>query len=1346
LGDQAHKDRFNKIGNREMYMNCAVVDVIGSDSYYKKKLKQKRDNYDDTEYEYDYADADADAEVAEDSPMSAQAALSGLPKLYVANLKNVNSCQTRETVDPVFDDPGEDVEYGGDESSAAEAESWNKKRMNKRSTCTGTGRKASGGSAPSSSSTGASSSSWSSTSSQSGGSSGSSSTSGDDGQWHEADDGQWHGDSNQEDTTSDDSSSATQGTVNCNDGQYHPDECGHGPPTHKSETKVAAQQTQQHSSDADPGHSGSSHHRVWSGYDTPAEDAYYADSGDYDESADYWDWAPYRQATTSQAPPGSEAAPSDASEMFWDSFDDEDMVNNIEVVSDGTSSYLVVKEVSTTITAPLPLRTPIYDADGHMLVDAGFGTNGANEFLVPEPDATSSTSSVPTPAVTPSAQLPEIYVVSEESQDGTTRYLVVELSTTTISAALPLQSPIYDSNGFLLVEPDLSSDNPFGFVVAVPNTVPVTTAVDTGIVEPTAPMTIDIPLDTVAANLVAEGGMAGFAWPSATAGASEITGSSEPFFEGVVGTAWFTEIVDEPIIAETGVPEPMDLAGTETEITATVAVDDIPAVPTRQTPTWVFTPVEDIYWAPFTRTYTTSGQVTSVEMLVNPLRTDPASVDAGGLVEGGAEESNAEGTSPVEAYGTDDIYTWDPLPIDGDGEEINEWDTSSQDTEELSDEAWDQVYPDGTDPPDDYWGRKAVRRPGKGHSATTTGPRRGSPSHCEDPEWNCDGCASPSRCVKINRCTRSCARRLSYTRAPVTATVTVAVTRTVYATATDESASTDEGATTEGGYLIPIPPFTTAVETVPEATSSDVSPFTVDSTPAPLELPSSTAEIAPAPSAPLLSPPPFPILNATAASNSTSISTSTETVTTTVESVAPSTDAAACAPDFVGDDTSPYLPCQPGTYLCKSATQFYTCGQFGASGEWEYGELRELGGMTCVPTLVEGSVGARRRVRKRQGDGEEYYDGEDDEGYPEGDGDEEGEGEGDGDVEWVDEVVDAGPGGEQAVDDAQDQGEDQAVEEPQDRPAEDAAAEQGEEGQYQDEEPQDEEPQSEDAEDDQPQDDQPQDDQPQDDQPQDDQPQDDQPQDDQPQDEEPQYNEPQSEDAEDDQPQDDQPQDDQPQDEEPQDNEPSDGQQEEPPQDSEPTEPEEGPSTDEEPAPSPSPSPSPRPSKPKGILLDDSQQDPSYRDGAPDQSALYALFGGEPESYSSTWPEAEGAPYEGAPAPGYRVPASSPAPSKTPTSTPSKSATPKSTPTPTTGKVGVTITDAKTRSGGGNKTAVSSGRRKAKRQDENAVTGAELPYLMEGLGPVIPEDMQTGGTSRACLPVPSGYYRADTFA
>ncbi|OCK75356.1 lytic polysaccharide monooxygenase, partial [Lepidopterella palustris CBS 459.81] len=74
---------YNRVGNREMYMNCAVVDIVGDDS-----PSHRRE--------------------------TAMGALAHLPDIWVANLAGINSCRTTENADPVFPNPGPDVVYGND--------------------------------------------------------------------------------------------------------------------------------------------------------------------------------------------------------------------------------------------------------------------------------------------------------------------------------------------------------------------------------------------------------------------------------------------------------------------------------------------------------------------------------------------------------------------------------------------------------------------------------------------------------------------------------------------------------------------------------------------------------------------------------------------------------------------------------------------------------------------------------------------------------------------------------------------------------------------------------------------------------------------------------------------------------------------------------------------------------------------------------------------------------------------------------------------------------------------------------------------------------------------------------
>lgn len=76
---------FNEIGNREMYMNCAQVQIVGSSA--ARRSKEKR--------------------------QGAFSSMSSLPNIWRANIQGLNTCKTTEGLDLVYPDVGPKVIWGG---------------------------------------------------------------------------------------------------------------------------------------------------------------------------------------------------------------------------------------------------------------------------------------------------------------------------------------------------------------------------------------------------------------------------------------------------------------------------------------------------------------------------------------------------------------------------------------------------------------------------------------------------------------------------------------------------------------------------------------------------------------------------------------------------------------------------------------------------------------------------------------------------------------------------------------------------------------------------------------------------------------------------------------------------------------------------------------------------------------------------------------------------------------------------------------------------------------------------------------------------------------------------------
>jgi hypothetical protein len=114
------------MGNRETYMNCAVVDVVPKGSL---KTQPSTINARDT--------ARANA--------VAQAALASYPTLFVANLEGLNKCVAKEMMDVVFNARGKTVAFANGENASAKSSFENGQ-------CIGRGSDDAGSSASSSSS------------------------------------------------------------------------------------------------------------------------------------------------------------------------------------------------------------------------------------------------------------------------------------------------------------------------------------------------------------------------------------------------------------------------------------------------------------------------------------------------------------------------------------------------------------------------------------------------------------------------------------------------------------------------------------------------------------------------------------------------------------------------------------------------------------------------------------------------------------------------------------------------------------------------------------------------------------------------------------------------------------------------------------------------------------------------------------------------------------------------------------------------------------------------------------------------------------------------------------------
>ncbi|KAI6825924.1 hypothetical protein KC315_g13266 [Hortaea werneckii] len=110
---------------------------------------------------------------------------------------------------------------------------------------------------------------------------------------------------------------------------------------------------------------------------------------------------------------------------------------------------------------------------------------------------------------------------------------------------------------------------------------------------------------------------------------------------------------------------------------------------------------------------------------------------------------------------------------------------------------------------------------------------------------------------------------------------------------------------------------------------------------------------------------------------------------TAAESGSPGTNR----PAYATGDLDRYLPCVPGTFICTSATEFYTCNyaQEGSSEEWAYGYPRDVAdGMECLTNLAPYSDSTTQYKQQGQTSAGYYRDDRYVRARPDGDCNEEG--------------------------------------------------------------------------------------------------------------------------------------------------------------------------------------------------------------------------------------------------------------------------------------------------------------------------------------------------------------------
>jgi hypothetical protein len=675
-----------------MYMNCAVVDIVGASS------NNKRDT---------------------NAATAAQASLSSLPDLFVANLASINTCRTTETMDPIFDNPGADVEYG--DGVTASSATVNRSK----SACTGQGRESAGETSPPVSNVKSSKPADPIIPKEG--------TYGNDGGSY-GDDGKWHGDSDSQNTYQ---GGASEKPKACNDGQYHPECYGKAASSSPATTEQPGDDM---SNDNDSNDESTDNNEDRTPEQTHAQSSkptkrpkiHHKYNSDYSDFDYYYD----RQVTTSDLPSSDSLDPSTTPITTpepvptWDPTlsgpqtglappldSDPDLIDNFLVVSDETTTLMAIVDGTGILNVAVPTDRPVLGSDGNLLVDVvpAAVESGLLDFLVPVYTSTP---------------------VPEESINGDFPGDTTEVAPTPSDDVpfAPQQMPVSNLEVFPTVVNNIDPTPASDILDGIPS-IPVFTSIMDDLQLPDDMETFLSIFDNLTPTSVIE------VFPSVVDDTLQTT-LSTPTSLGIpdessywsvkvyfnTSDAPLSTLQDESLLTPTPqnssvIPTPTTLRSTyiPSQSTPEIVLPDVTSIPTNVDishliPTFLlkvpfFKAIQD-----FANSLKKAGTLKNISTFKKgpPNRTSQDSTADDGFVNRQAvanEPDVCSDIAPVTVYVTPPA-TW---------------------------------YAENT-PPASFSGIPGVD----------------APADCVDPQWNCGNCNSPDRCIRINWCTRTCTR-LPYT-------------------------------------------------------------------------------------------------------------------------------------------------------------------------------------------------------------------------------------------------------------------------------------------------------------------------------------------------------------------------------------------------------------------------------------------------------------------------------------------------------------------------------------------------------------------------------------------------------